>query len=347
MSDWKDQVSKAKKALDAELTSLDDKSRILKSDTLKSLYALLPTVPVDQKKDLGQAINSLKNDLESKIQDSSTDVKSSKKPLDITAPFDVNSKLPEFLKKEQGSMHPISKEIEKVSEIFNSIGFEIFESRNLDDAWHMFTSLNFPEDHPARDDYDTFMTESQKDEDSLVAPAHTSTMQSRILSLRKDDLKEGRPIAAAVPDRCYRNEDVDARHEHTFYQVEGIYVDENVNVGNLIATLKTFLSAYYGKEVETRINPFYFPFTEPSFEFALSCPFCEKKGCHICSQAGWIELLGCGMIHPNVLEMAGIDSKKYSGFAFGCGIERLIMMKYGVEDVRLFHSAKLKFLKQF
>lgn len=347
MSDWKDQVSKAKKALDAELTSLDDKSRILKSDTLKSLYALLPTVPVDQKKDLGQAINSLKNDLESKIQDSSTDEKSSNKPLDITAPFDVNSKLPEFLKKEQGSMHPISKEIEKVSEIFNSIGFEIFESRNLDDAWHMFTSLNFPEDHPARDDYDTFMTESQKDEDSLVAPAHTSTMQSRILSLRKDDLKEGRPIAAAVPDRCYRNEDVDARHEHTFYQVEGIYVDENVNVGNLIATLKTFLSAYYGKEVETRINPFYFPFTEPSFEFALSCPFCEKKGCHICSQAGWIELLGCGMIHPNVLEMAGIDSKKYSGFAFGCGIERLIMMKYGVEDVRLFHSAKLKFLKQF
>ncbi|USN97854.1 MAG: hypothetical protein H6799_03400 [Candidatus Nomurabacteria bacterium] len=202
--------------------------------------------------------------------------------------------------------------------------------------------LNFPEDHPARDDYDTFVTEEE-----LVAPAHTSTMQNRILSLRKDSLKLGLPIAAAVPDRVYRNEDVDARHEHTFYQVEGIYVDKDVNVGNLIATLKTFLSAYYGKEVETRINPFYFPFTEPSFEFALSCPFCDKKGCHICSQSGWIELLGCGMIHPNVIEMAGIDSKQYSGFAFGCGIERLIMMKYGIEDVRLFHSAKLKFLKQF
>lgn len=341
MSDWKKQVSEAKKVLDAELASLEDKSRILKSDTLKSLYALLPKVPADQKKELGQAINQLKKDLETKAQQSSSK-SSESEALDITAPFDINSKLPDFLETEKGSIHPISKEIEKVSEIFNSIGFEIFESRNLDDAWHMFTSLNFPEDHPARDDYDTFITEEE-----LVAPAHTSTMQSRILSLRKDDLKAGRPIAAVVPDRVYRNEDVDARHEHTFYQLEGIYVDEKVNVGNLIATLKTFLSAYYGKEVETRINPFYFPFTEPSFEFALSCPFCEKGGCHICSQSGWIELLGCGMTHPNVLEMAGIDSKKYSAFAFGCGIERLIMMKYGVEDVRLFHSAKLKFLKQF
>ncbi|MDQ5913997.1 MAG: phenylalanyl-tRNA synthetase alpha chain [Patescibacteria group bacterium] len=329
---------------------MDDKSRILKSPTLKSLYELLPKAAEDQKKDLGQAINKLKVEVNSWVTSNADDDLRSNDTknlqLDVTAPFDVNAKKPEFLKAEQGSIHPISKEIEKVSEIFNSIGFEIFESRNLDDAWHMFTSLNFPEDHPARDDYDTFVTEAEEGEE-LVAPAHTSTMQSRILSLRKGDLKEGRPIAAAVPDRCYRNEDVDARHEHTFYQVEGIYVDENVNVGNLIATLKTFLSAYYGKEVETRINPFYFPFTEPSFEFALSCPFCEKEGCHICSQSGWIELLGCGMIHPNVLEMAGIDSKKYSGFAFGCGIERLIMMKYGVEDVRLFHSAKLKFLKQF
>jgi len=347
MSDWKKEVAEAKVKLEAEFKNLDDKSRILKSEALKSLYALLPKVSSDQKKDLGLAINDLKKELESQIlkfrQLADQDT-SSQKPhnLDITAPFDINSNPPELIKTEHGSIHPISQEIEKVSEIFNSIGFEIFESRNLDDAWHMFTSLNFPEDHPARDDYDTFVTEEE-----LVAPAHTSTMQSRILSLRKDDLEQGRPIAAAVPDKVYRNEDVDARHEHTFYQVEGIYVDENVNVGNLIATLKTFLSAYYKKEVETRINPFYFPFTEPSFEFSLSCPFCEKKGCHICSQSGWIELLGSGMIHPNVLEMAGIDSKKYSGFAFGCGIERLIMMKHGVEDVRLFHSAKLKFLKQF
>lgn len=342
MSDLLKKVDEAKKVLQAEFKKSGDSSRILKSDTLKSLYALLPKASLSQKKELGIAINNLKKEIEA-WGDSTTDKASiNKKDIDLTAPFDINAKPPKFIDVENGSIHPISQEIKKVSEIFNSIGFEIFESRNLDDAWHMFTSLNFPEDHPARDDYDTFVTE-----DGLVAPAHTSTMQSRILSLRKEDLKGGRPIAAAVPDRVYRNEDVDARHEHTFHQLEGVYCDKNVNVGNLIATLKTFLSAYYGKEVETRINPFYFPFTEPSFEFALSCPFCDKKGCHICSQSGWIELLGCGMIHPNVLEMAGIDSKEYSGFAFGCGIERLIMMKYGVEDVRLFHSAKLKFLKQF
>lgn len=341
--DYKQEIEKVRKLLNEEFIKLDDKSRVLKSPKLKALYALLPKVAAEHKKELGLAINKLKDELDAKVKDESKKYSSSKlKSIDVTAPFDVNAKLPEFLESEDGSIHPISQEIEKVSEIFNSIGFEIFESRNIDDAWHMFTSLNFPEDHPARDDYDTFVTEEE-----LVAPAHTSTMQNRILSLRKDNLKAGLPIAAAVPDRVYRNEDVDARHEHTFYQVEGIYVDKDVNVGNLIATLKTFLSAYYGKEVETRINPFYFPFTEPSFEFALSCPFCDKKGCHICSQSGWIELLGCGMIHPNVLEMAGIDSKEYSGFAFGCGIERLIMMKYGIEDVRLFHSAKLKFLKQF
>lgn len=341
--DYKKEIEKARKLLDEEFIKLEDKSRILRSLKLKDLYALLQKAEPDQKKELGLAINKLKNDLQKKVLEASKENPSLKiQSIDITAPFDVNSKSPSFLDSQNGNIHPISKEIEKVSEIFNSIGFEIFESRNIDDAWHMFTSLNFPEDHPARDDYDTFVTQ-----EGLVAPAHTSTMQNRILSLRKDNLKAGLPIAAAVPDRVYRNEDVDARHEHTFYQVEGIYVDKNVNVGNLIATLKTFLSAYYDKEVETRINPFYFPFTEPSFEFALSCPFCDKKGCHICSQSGWIELLGCGMIHPNVLEMAGIDAKEYSGFAFGCGIERLIMMKYGIEDVRLFHSAKLKFLKQF
>lgn len=340
---WQKEVAEATTKLKAELKSLDDKTHIRKSSVFKTLYALLPKVPADQKKDLGLAINKLKTELESQIlKEAQPDQSNSFQAIDITAPFDINSDKPEFLKAEQGSIHPISQEIQKISEIFNSMGFEIFESRNLDDAWHMFSSLNFPDDHPARDDYDTFVTE-----DEFVAPAHTSTMQSRILSLRKDDLQDGQPIAAIVPDRVYRNEDVDARHEHTFYQVEGVYVSKNVNVGNLIATLKTFLSAYYTQEVEARINPFYFPFTEPSFEFALSCPFCNKEGCQICSQSGWIELLGCGMIHPNVLEIAGIDSKTYSGFAFGCGIERLIMMKYGVEDVRLFHSAKLKFLKQF
>jgi phenylalanyl-tRNA synthetase alpha chain len=216
------------------------------------------------------------------------------------------------------------------------MGFTAVESREIDDDYHMFGSLNFPPGHPARDEYDTFVTD-----EGLLAPAHTSIMQNRVLKAGKP------PIRAVIPGRVFRNEDLDARHEHTFYQLEGVYVDEGINAGHLIATLKTFLEAYYGQSLEVKTQPFYFPFTEPSFEFAVSCPFCQKKGCHVCSYTGWIELLGCGMIHPNVLKEGRIDPAKYSGFAWGMGIDRLVMMKYGIEDVRHFESANLKFLRQF
>lgn len=351
-----DLISKTRESLITKLNSLQDAEKVLvlKSTEMKALYAEIPKLIPEERASFGAEVNKLKTELEELIASSSSGQKDAETAFDVTAPFGVNSAPAEFLGATSGSVHPINQEIDKLINIFYGMGFEAFESRQIDDGWHMFTSLNFPEDHPARDDYDTFVTE-----EGLIAPAHTSTMQSRILSLRKDDLEQGKPIAAVVPDRVFRNEDLDARHEHTFHQIEGIYVDKNINVGNLIATLKAFLGSYYQKDIETRINPFYFPFTEPSFEFALSCPFCpddrsgnedknsDKKGCNICSQSGWIELLGCGMIHPNVLEMAGVDSRKYSGFAFGCGIERLIMMKYGIEDIRHFNSAKLKFLRQF
>ncbi|OGL30933.1 hypothetical protein A3F37_00635 [Candidatus Saccharibacteria bacterium RIFCSPHIGHO2_12_FULL_41_12] len=319
----------------------DKNVNILRAKELKELYGILPTLPEDQRAAFGQSINKLKNELKELI--SNTQNKAEEKPLiDVTAPIDVNAQKPEVLSATIGSVHPIMREIAKINDIFSKMGFEIWESRYIDDDYHMFTSLNFPEDHPARDDYDTFITE-----EGLIAPAHTSTMQNRIYKARKKQLESGQPIAAIVTDRVFRNEDLDARHEHTFYQCEGVYVAKNVNVGNLIATLEEFLSSYFGKKVESRVNPFYFPFTEPSFEFSLSCPFCDKKGCHICSQAGWIELLGCGMIHPNVLSEGGIDPLVYSGFAWGLGIERLIMMKYGIEEIRHFHSAKLDFLRQF
>jgi phenylalanyl-tRNA synthetase alpha chain len=230
------------------------------------------------------------------------------------------------------------------------MGFAVEESREIDDQYHMFETLNFPKGHPARDDYDTFMTEeTDADGEKLIAPAHTSTMQHRTLEKYKDNLAAGKAIAAIVPDRVFRNEDLDARHEHTFYQVEGVYVARGVNVGNLIATLQEFLQEYYGKKLDVRVNPFYFPFTEPSFEFALSCPFCEgnDKSCKVCGGEGWIELLGCGMIHPNVLRAADIDPEVYTGFAFGCGIDRLVMMKYQIEDIRHLESGKLDFLRQF
>jgi phenylalanyl-tRNA synthetase alpha chain len=265
-------------------------------------------------------------------------------PIDVTAPFDANvgSNKPRLLSASQGSRHPLMTELDQVLDIFYRMGFGAVESRQIDDDFHMFEALNFPAGHPARDDYDTFMTT-----EGLIAPAHTSTMQNRVLKAHKKDLKEGRPIAMVIPGRVFRNEDLDARHEHTFYQLEGVYVDKGVTVGNLIATLKTFLEAYYQQSLEVRTQPYYFPFTEPSFEFALSCPFCAKKGCQVCSYAGWIELLGCGLIHPNVLKQAGIDPKIYSGFAWGGGIDRLVMMKQNIEDVRHFHSGKLEFLRQF
>ncbi|MEK7599920.1 MAG: phenylalanine--tRNA ligase subunit alpha [Patescibacteria group bacterium] len=323
---------------------------VLRSAELKSLFDQLKTLPPEQKGAFGQEVNALRQELNAALN-ASKDEAEALPPIDISAPFDINSpqdKRPKLLPSQQGSQHPLMTELSNILDIFYRMGFIAVESREIDDDFHMFGSLNFPEDHPARDEYDTFVTtQTDKNDKAFIAPAHTSTMQHRVLVEHKAELENGKPIAAIIPGRVFRNEDLDARHEHTFYQLEGIYVDKGVNVSNLIATLKTFLQEYYGKELEVKTNPFYFPFTEPSFEFMLSCPFCDKQGCNICSQSGWIELLGCGLIHPNVLHEAGIDTNVYTGFAWGGGIDRLVMMKYGIEDVRNFHSAKLDFLRQF
>ena len=323
---------------------------VLRAPELKALFDELKTLPLEQRGAFGKEVNRLRQELTAGIEQN-RDEEQALTPIDITAPFDANvpaDKRPGLLPSDQGSRHPLTTEISAILDIFYRMGFTAVESREIDDDFHMFGSLNFPEDHPARDEYDTFAT-TQKDKDgnAFIAPAHTSIMQNRILKAGKAALKDGKAIAAVIPGRVFRNEDLDARHEHTFYQLEGIYVDKGINAGNLLATFKTFLSEYYQQAVEIRSQPFYFPFTEPSFELSLSCPFCRKAGCHICSQSGWIELLGMGMIHPNVLKLAGIDPNEYTGFAWGCGIDRLVMMKYGIEDVRHFESGKLDFLRQF
>lgn len=333
------EVEQAAKQLAEKLKKLEDKRAILRAPELTALYDVIKTLPQNQRASFGKEVNTLKSELEELVRESLHSPLSTQQPIDVTAPFDVNvqaDKKPQLLPAENGSRHPLMTELNNILDIFGRMGFEVVESRQIDDDYHMFTSLNFPADHPARDEYDTFITE-----EGLIAPAHTSIMQNRVMKSRKP------PIRAVIPGRVFRNEDLDARHEHTFYQLEGVYVDEGINAGHLIATLKTFLEEYYGQKIEVKTQPFYFPFTEPSFEFAISCPFCAKKGCHICSYTGWIELLGCGMIHPNVLKEAGVDSNKYTGFAWGMGIERLVMMKYGIEDVRYFESANLKFLRQF
>lgn len=323
---------------------------VLRSPELKSVFDELRTLEGEERAAHGQAANQLRQELVSLLQNAQ-EASEQLSPIDVTAPFDVNlsaGQRPKLLPSTQGSQHPLTRELETVLDIFYRMGFTAVESREIDDDYHMFGTLNFPEGHPARDDYDTFMTEqTAPDGKPYIAPAHTSTMQNRVLQRYKADLEDNKPIAVVIPGRVFRNEDLDARHEHTFYQLEGVYVGKGVNAGHLIATLKTFLEEYYGKSLEVRTNPFYFPFTEPSFEFSLSCPFCDKKGCSVCSQAGWIELLGCGMIHPNVLQAAGIDTDVYTGFAWGGGIERLVMMKHNIEDIRHFESGKLDFLRQF
>lgn len=343
-------VAEVAETLKARMQELERKADILKANELKALYAEIPTLSADQRSEFGKEINALRAELEQLVT-VQNEAAEALPPIDVTAPFDINvdvDKRPKLLTSDRGSKHPLMIELESVLDIFYRMGFTAVESREIDDDWHMFTSLNFPEGHPARDDYDTFMTaETDANGKQYIAPAHTSTMQNRVLQTYKQNLEQGKPIATVIPGRVFRNEDLDARHEHTFYQLEGVYVDKGIHAGHLIATLKTFLQAYYEKELEVKTQPFYFPFTEPSFEFALSCPFCDKKGCNVCSYTGWIELLGCGMIHPNVLKMAGIDPNVYTGFAWGGGIERLVMMKYNIEDIRHFESANLTFLRQF
>lgn len=340
-------IDSVRQELLTRFDQLDTKADILKAPEFKQLFIEIKNQPAEARASYGQAVNALQQELKSKIAEAATadEVLS---PIDVTAPWDINTGAVSLLPTEQGTTHPLMQEIQKLSDIFERMGFVIEDSREIDDQYHMFDALNFPKGHPARDDYDTFMTvETDKNGEPFVAPAHTSTMQNRVLRKYSANLAKNEPIAAVVPDRVFRNEDLDARHEHTFYQVEGVYVSKGVTVGNLIATLQEFLSEYYGKELDVRTNPFYFPFTEPSFEFALSCPFCEKTGCKVCSFEGWIELIGCGMIHPNVLKAADIDPEVYTGFAWGLGIDRLVMMKNGIEDVRHFESAKLDFLRQF
>lgn len=334
------EISKAAKQLKEKFGELDDKRTILRAPELGALYDRLKTLPAGaQRAAFGKEVNALKNELEELIKRNLTPHPLPLTPIDVTAPFDVNvapQDRPQLLPAENASVHPINTELKIILDIFGRMGFQVVESREIDDDYHMFTSLNFPPGHPARDEYDTFITT-----EGLIAPAHTSIMQNRVMKSQKP------PIRAVIPGRVFRNEDLDARHEHTFYQLEGVYVDKGINAGHLIATLKTFFTEYFQKDIKVKTQPFYFPFTEPSFEFAASCPFCDEKGCNICSYTGWIELLGCGMIHPNVLKEGDLDSRIYTGFAWGGGIERLVMIKYGIEDIRHFESGNLKFLRQF
>ena len=321
-------------------SDLETKIATLKSElkAINSEYAKIKEIPAEKRAEFGKQINEKKQAILAQIAEAEaaaleTEVES----LDITAPCGLNGNMPELLHATDGSQHPLMTELDRVIAIYQSMGFDIVESRQLDDEYHMFDSLNFTKGHPARDGYDTFRTE-----EGFIPPAHTSTMQHRVLKAYRHKLDEGEVIAVAVPGRVYRNEDVDATHEHTFYQCEGVYVSKTCTLGNMLGILREFFEKYYGQKLNIKTQPGYFPFTEPSLEFLIEKPKAlGGKG------GDWLEMLGCGMIHPNVLKMAGIDPTKYQGFAWGGGIDRLAMLRHGLSDVRHFEYAKLDFLKEF
>lgn len=340
-----EEIQKVHKQLEADGSKLPaneiKKKYLSKGGILNQLLRGIKEVAQDQRSQFGKEANELKRQIEMIVDAADSrnrSVISEGEKIDVTAPFDVNTpadKRPELLST-SGSQHPLTKELENVLGVFESMGFNIEECRQIDNDYNMFEALNFPIGHPARDLWDTFWTD-----ENLIPPAHTSTMQNRVL--KKYDI----PIRVVVPGRCFRNEATDASHEHTLHQIEGVYVDENISVGDLIGTIKTYLEAFFEKELKIKLQPAYFPFTEPDMEFLISCPFCNGTGCSICGSTGWIEAMGCGMIHPNVLEEAGIDSKKYTGFAWGFGLDRLVMIKHGIEDIRWLHSGDLDFIKKF
>ncbi|MBR2989348.1 phenylalanine--tRNA ligase subunit alpha [Candidatus Saccharibacteria bacterium] len=298
-------------------------------------YAKIKSLAPEERKAFGESLNQKRQVLDRELQEALDAAEASTvEPLDVTAPAAANANIREV---KRGTKHPLMTELNHILDIYAKMGFDIMEARQLDDEFHMFESLNFPEGHPARDGYDTFRTE-----EGFIPPAHTSTMQHRALKAHKKDLKNGGQIAVVIPGRVFRNEDVDATHEHTFYQCEGIFVSKDATMGQMLGVLKRLFEEYYGQTLKIKTQPGYFPFTEPSLELLIEKPqSLGGKG------DGWLEMLGCGMIHPNVLKMAGIDPDAYKGFAWGGGIDRLAILKYGIDDIRYFESGKLDFLKEF
>jgi phenylalanyl-tRNA synthetase alpha chain len=302
-----------------------------KSDLTKLLRSIKNVTKKDRAK-IGSGLNKTRNEIAKKLEAKLEGLKS-KKEIENSEDIDVTAPGQEC---KTGHLNPDTLLRQEIEDTFEKMGFEVWESYGLDDDYHNFTSLNIPEGHPARDIWDTFWTE-----DGYIPITHTSSMQNRILKARKP------PIRAVVLGTCFRNERTDARHEHTLYQCEGIYVDKGISLSDMLGTLKMFFSEIFDKDVDVLVSPDYFPFVEPGNGMALSCFLCDQKGCKVCKKTGWLEILGCGMIHPYVLKEGGIDPEVYSGFAWGFGVDRLAMLKYGIEDVRHFHSGDLRFIRQF
>lgn len=309
-----------------------------KKGAISELFNEFRTVPAEQKREMGQLLNQLRQAAEARmaeLKEAAEAQKEAADKLDLT-------RTPDPI--ELGSRHPLSLTREEICDIFSRLGFTVAEGPEVEDDKHVYGMLNFAPEHPARDMQDTFFVEKevgvQKPHDILLR-SHTSSVQTRVMSTQKP------PIRVLCPGRVYRNEAISARAHCFFHQVEGLYIDKNVSFADLRQALLYFAKEMFGADTKIRLRPSYFPFTEPSAEMDISCNICGGTGCGFCKQTGWVEILGCGMVDPNVLEACGIDSKEYSGYAFGMGVERITNLKYRVKDLRLFSENDVRFLRQF
>ena len=300
-----------------------------KKGKVVEILKYLKNIEPEKRKEIAMVANQAKDEIEKNLELKKEEIKEKEyenkinntKKVDLTLPTDLNI----------GSLHPITIVQKEVEEIFESMGFTVEDGNEVETEYNNFEAVNVPKHHPARDMQDTFWLENGQ-----LLKTQTSAAQNRIMK------KYGTPLKAIFPGRCFRNEELDASHENTFFQMEGMMIDKDVSIANLIYFMKTLLSEIFKKDVDVRLRPGYFPFVEPGFELDIKCLYCGGKGCKVCKHGGWIELCPCGMIHPNVLKMGGIDPEENSGFAFGLGLSRLAMMKYGINDLRILNSCDLR-----
>ncbi len=305
---------------------------VSKKGAVSELFEELKKVPAEEKKKVGKILNELKQAAEAKLAALASGIHATRQTEvlpDLTLPPIPNK---------TGNLHPLTLTRNRIIEIFERLGFIVADGPEVEDDWHNFTALNFPENHPAREMQDTFFVAKNPD---MLLRTHTSNVQIRLMSRQKP------PLRAIMPGRVYRNEAISARAHCFFHQVEGLYVDRNVSFSDLKQTLYHFAKEMYGKDIQIRFRPSFFPFTEPSAEIDISCLICKGSGCTVCKHTGWVEIAGSGMVHPNVLRNCNIDPEEFTGFAFGMGIERVTMLRYGINDLRLFSENDIRFLRQF
>jgi phenylalanyl-tRNA synthetase alpha chain len=311
---------------------------ISKKGEISELFEELKKVSSDQKKNVGKVLNQLKQTAESKLAELTEKLESAPVPteeIDLTLPPIPN---------EIGNLHPLNLTRYRIIEIFERLGFNVADGPEIEDDWHNFSALNFPENHPAREMQDTFFIEKKNasgEGQDILLRTHTSNVQIRMME------KQRPPLRAIMPGRVYRNEAISARAHCFFHQVEGLYIDKNVGFADLKQTIYHFAKEMYGNDIKIRFRPSFFPFTEPSAEVDVSCLICKGKGCNVCKYSGWVEIAGSGMVHPNVLRSCNIDPEEFTGFAFGMGIERVTMLRYQINDLRLFSENDIRFLRQF